>query len=124
LPDRQKMRLSLCVISVPIQMPIHLVLYKISVITAVEEPFVRVQVAEDAVNAAIFERQFVVIADEAAFSRAVHSRVFIVAGGAVAMRDRRGCRRERGQRFQIFCRYLARMCSEHAAVMQLQPSMR
>src|SRR5271166_3698489 len=95
-----------------------------SVVRAVEKPLVRVCVAEDAVDAAVFERELVVIADEAAVICAVHFYSRTVSVGAVEMQSGRGRRRERGQCFQILSGDLARMRAEHASVMQLEAALR
>src|ERR1700688_4269061 len=88
-----------------------------SVVSAVEEPLIGFQIAEDAVHAAVFEREFIVVANEAAFTFAVrfHFRI-----AAIEMRSGRGRRVERGYGLQILRGYFAGMRSEHAPVVSFQ----
>src|SRR5258705_13725533 len=91
-----------------------------SVVGAVEEPLVRLQIAEDAVHAAVFEREFIVVASETALTRAIgfHSRS--ACGSAIEMRSGRGRRGERGYCLQILRRHFTRMRSEHTPVVSFQ----
>src|SRR5216683_6328250 len=84
-----------------------------SIVGAVEEPLIGFQIAEDAVHAAILEREFIVVASEAAFPRAVRFHSRIACGSAIEMRSGRGRRGERGYCLQILRGHFAGMCSEH-----------
>src|SRR6266478_5948963 len=87
-----------------------------SIVSAVEEPLIGFQIAEDAIYTAVFEREFIVVASEAAFPRTIRFRSRIGGGSAIEMRSGRGRRGQRGYCLQILRGHFARMCSEHTPV--------
>src|SRR6266849_474672 len=91
-----------------------------SIVSAVEEPLIGFQIAEDAVHAAVFEREFIVVASETAFPRAVGFHSIIACGNAIEMRSGRGRRGERGYCLQILRGHFAWMRSEHTPVVSFQ----
>src|ERR1700730_11900466 len=91
-----------------------------SIVGAVEEPLIGFQIAEDAVDAAVLEREFIVIASEAAFARAIGFHSGSACGNAIEMRSGRGRRGERGYCLQILRGYFAWMRSEHAPVVSFE----